>query len=67
MPNLTPQDIESACLDGRFFRDEWKGPYGQCSSADLALIGENFGVFLRPSEVVSDYVPLRRELWGCDY
>lgn len=63
------QDIKTVWYDGRFFRDEWvrdRGPYGCCSSADLALVGENFGIFLRPRDVVIDYVPLKREDWGCD-
>jgi hypothetical protein len=70
LPPLSEQDIKTVWYDGRFFRDEWVrdrgGPYGCCSSADLALIGENFGIFLRPRDAVIDYVPLKREDWGCD-
>jgi hypothetical protein len=58
---LGPQII---WMDGRYFRDEWTGPYGDCSTSDLELIGENCGMFLMPSAVISDYVPLKRDYWS---
>jgi len=63
VPEIPDADRRRIWMDGRYFRDEWSGPYGDCSTSDLELIGEKFGMFLMPAEVISDYVPLRRDYW----
>ncbi len=54
--NKHKKDIRS---DGRIFRDDWPGPYGTCTRADLTLIDLPTFMFSSPEGAISDYDSLQ--------
>ena len=50
---MSDKEVQDACDDGRWFRDEWDGPYHeQCTVDDLQMIGYEEYIFNNPQYVV---------------